>query len=293
MTFARRQIDLTFALGEGDFGEGGADTVEITGLRVSVNIQRTGGASFSTANIRAYGMPPSVMNKISTLRQIYPDVRKNTVTVRAGDDESGKGIVFSGQIAAAYADFAGAPDAAFTVDAWTMLVDGLKPVKPSTFPGPTDAAVIARGLADMMGYELENYGVQTVIASPYFSGTAKQQLAALARAGGFEAFLDDTAVPPAVVIIAPGQTRGGVVPLIAPWTGLVGYPAYVQNAVGFTTLYNPNIRFRGNVEIDTELTPAKGSWNVYEISHELESENPSGPWFTHAKGILFGNEAPG
>lgn len=292
MSFARREIDLTFELGTGDFGTGGADKVELTGLRVAANIQRNGGVSWSTANIQAYGVPLSVMNRLSTLRQLYPDVRKNTVTIRAGDSETGKGVVFSGQIRSAYADFAGAPDSVFTVEAATMIIPGLEPAPPSTFPGPTDAAVIARGLADRMGYGFENNGVQTMIANPYYSGTNRQQLEALARVGGFDVIIDDTVSPPAVVLVAQGQVRKGVVPLISAATGMVGYPSYVQNAVGFTTIYNPNIQHLGGVEIDTDLTPAKGRWYIYQLGHNLASETLDGPWYTQARGILYGNTAP-
>ncbi len=292
MTFARRSIDLRFQLGTGDFGEGGADVVDVVGLRVSANIARVGGATYSTANLRVYGLSRSVMNKLSTLGQLYPDIRRNTVTVTAGDDESGKAVVFSGQISEAYADFSNAPDNIFTVSAWTTLVDGLRPLPPTSYPGTADAAVVVSGLAEQMGYAFENNGVTAKLSNPYYPGTGRQQLEAVAREANFDAFVDDTTAPPTVVMLPRGAVRGGSVPLISQNTGLVGYPTYVQNAVGFTCLFNPNIRFRGNIELETDLAPAKGSWNVYEINHELESESAQGPWFTHARGILFGNEAP-
>lgn len=43
MTFAKRRIDLEFQLGLGAFGDGGLDTVRISGLRCSANISKTGG----------------------------------------------------------------------------------------------------------------------------------------------------------------------------------------------------------------------------------------------------------
>lgn len=92
MTYARRTIDLKFQLGQGAFGESGFDTVELAGLRVSASIQRIGGVSYSTASIRAYGVPLSVMNDLSTLGMLYPDVRRNLVTITAGDSATGKAV---------------------------------------------------------------------------------------------------------------------------------------------------------------------------------------------------------
>ena len=48
----------------------------------------------------------------------------------------------------------------------------------------------------------------------------------------------------------------------------------------FTTLFNPAIRFGGNIRLETSNTPAAGTWTVYNLAHALECETPGGEWFT-------------
>ena len=296
MTFARRTIDLVFNLGQGEHGSqrSGADQITLTGLRVVADIQLTGGPSYGTASIRAFGVPLSVMNQLSTLGQLYPDIRQNTVTVIAGDERNGKAAVFTGQISEAYASFEGAPDTMFTVNAFPALLDALRPLAPTSTSVPTDAATIMAGLASQMDYLFENNGVQTMLPPSYFPGTGRQQAEALARAGGFDLVFDDQAVDGKTLVILPrnGVRGGGVVPRIAADTGMVGYPAYVQNAMVVTSLYNPNVRFNGEVQVDSSIPAASGRFKVYDLGHSLASELDGGPWFTRMRCITYGREAP-
>ncbi len=293
MTYARRTIDLVFKLGTGDFGEGGSDTVTLYGLRVAVDIQLTGGPSYGTASIRAFGVPLSVMNKLSTLGQLYPDIRKNTVTVIAGDDVNGKSAVFTGQISEAYANFEAAPDTMFSVSAFPALLDALRPLPATSTSTSTDAATIMAGIASQMGYLFENNGVQSQLPPSYLPGTGRQQAEALARAGGFDLIFDDQATAGRTLAIIPRNgVRGGAIPRIAPDTGMVGYPAYAQNCMIVTSLYNPNVVFNGAVQVESSIPAATGRFRVYELSHELSCETPGGPWFTRMRCITYGREAP-
>lgn len=294
MTLARRAIDLVFNLGQGQQGADSADQITLTGLRVAVDIQLTGGPSYGTASIRAFGVPLSVMNQLSTLGQLYPDIRRNTVTVIAGDDVTGKAAVFTGQIQEAYASFEGAPDTMFTVNAYPALLDALRPLPPTSSAGTVDAAVLMAGLATQMGYLFENNGVSVQLSNPYYPGTGRQQAEAIARAGGFDLVFDDQAVTGKTLAILPRNSvrNGTVVPRIAPDTGMVGYPAYVQNAILITSLYNPNVLFNGAIQVESSIPAATGQFKVYELSHELSSETDGGPWFTRMRCITFGREAP-
>ena len=58
------------------------------------------------------------------------------------------------------------------------------------------------------------------------------------------------------------------------------YPRYRQAAVDVTTTYNPSIQFGGQIQIQSDLTPACGTWAVTYVEHELESEIPHGKWFS-------------
>jgi hypothetical protein len=291
VTYARRTIDLVFNLGS---QTGGADQITLTGLKVAADIQLTGGPSYGTASIRAFGVPLSVINQLTTLGQLYPDIRQNTVTVIAGDERNGKAAVFTGQISEAYASFDGAPDTMFTVNAYPALLDALRPLAPTSTATATDAATIMSGLASQMNYLFENNGVKATLPPSYFPGTGRQQAEAIARAGNFDLVFDDQALDGKTLVILPrnGVRGGGVVPRIAADTGMVGYPAYVQNAMIVTSLYNPNVRFNGEIEVQSSIPAASGRFKVYELSHSLSSETNGGPWFTRMQCITYGREAP-
>jgi len=288
MTYLVREIDVKFRLGTGNFGETGANTVEITGLRVSCTIQKNGGVSLSRLAMKVYGLSLSTMNQLSTLGKPLIDGRNNLVSITAGD-ANGKAVVFQGVIYEAWVDPNGAPEVAFIVNAYTGLLDALRPLPASSFQGPVDAATIVSGLAQQMGYSFENTGVTVRLSPSYYSGTGKQQLDAVARDGDFNCFIDD--VLNAVAIWPRDGQRGGQVPLISVETGLVGFPTHTENGIMVTSLFNPAIVFGRAIEVQSVLTPAVGQWTVFAVTHELESQQPGGPWFTKAQCTVLGRIA--
>lgn len=285
MTFAQRQIDVTFSIGKGSFGEDGFDNITLSGLRVSATVEKTGLPGMNTAQVRVYGMTLSMMNQLSTLGKPQIFTRKNAVTIKAGDAVSGMAVVFTGTLQDAWAELRGAPDGFFVVMAHTGLLAQMKPVPPSSFPGSADAAVILSGLAEQMGLSFENNGVSVQLSNPYFPGTARMQAVSCAKAAGINMTLDDD-----VLAIWPvGGHRGGTIPLISQDTGLVGFPAYAGGQqMALSTLYNPSIRFGGQVDVQTSLTGANGRWTVNSVHHHLESQTPGGAWFTQIQGHQFG-----
>jgi hypothetical protein len=287
VTLPKRAIDVSFTLGTGSFGSGAGDTVNITGLRVAATIHKAGGVSLTSCDLRVYGMDMSQMNALSTLGKPLLSGRKNTVTVTAGDDLNGKAVAFSGIIQEAWVDANNAPEVVFIVQAFTGLIDRLKPLPPSSFSGTADAATIVSGLANQMGYAFENNGVKVQLVNPYLWGTGRQQLEKVARAGNFNFFIDDA--KNTLAIWPKTGSRGGAVPSLTPTTGLVGYPQFQQNGLLVQCLFNPSIVFGGNVQIQSSLTPACGTWTVFDVIHDLESETPGGKWFTQAQCSVLGH----
>ena len=142
-------------------------------------------------------------------------------------------------------------------------------------------------LAKKMGYTLENNGVTGVIlSSPYLPGTARMQaLAAADQADIFLVFEDDpTGTSGGIMAIFPKNgSRATPVPLIQPPPegSMDGYPSYVgPGMIKVRSLYNPAVRFGGNIQIKSSLTPAEGLWRVVQLTHSLSSQFPNGDWFT-------------
>ena len=280
MSFVRRKIELTFQIGEGTFGETNFNTVTVSGLRVKSVITKAGGASMGEAQLRVYGLTLSLMNQLSALNRANMVIRRNRLIIAAGDDEAGMSTVFDGQIALGQIDMSGMPDSALVVIAYAGLLDAVQPVAPASYPATVDAAVVMANLAKQMGYSFENNGVSVILATPYFQGTARDQAMRCADAANINWVIDN-----GVLAIWPKYgTRGGTVPLISPDTGMVGYPSYSEVGISVTTLFNPFINYGETVEVKSSLEFANGRWNVFNISHELESELPDGIWFTKFTG---------
>lgn len=291
MSYVRRIINLQFKLGKGSFGADGADTVDLTGLRASVNIAKSGGVSMSELDMRVYGIPLPIMNQLTILNKLrYTDARFNTVTVSAGDEESGVAVCFTGIISEAWADGSAAPDVAFIIKAQTGLLEAIKPVAPVSYKGSVDVATVMSGIAAQMQpiRSLENSGVNIQIADPYLTGTLRDQALSVARAAAINMLIDDT-----VLAIWPyGLARNGQVAAINAQTGMVGYPAFTQNGIRVTTLYNPSLVFGRTVEVKSDLDPANGRWVIASINHALDSELPGGKWFSTIECGLIGQETP-
>lgn len=312
MSYTQRHIDVTFQLGQGSFGESGQDTVRISGLRVSATITKAGGVSMSSLDMKVYGLTLSQLNDLSILGKPIIDVRRNIVTVTAGDDETGMATVFTGTIYEAWPDMAAAPDVYLHITAHSALLDAARPVPPSSYPGPTDVAVIMAGLAQQMGCSFVNSGVSVILHNPYYPGTAWAQMQAAAAAAHIYAVIDDLSPSQApnssgdggdngtgqaggrVLAIWPMDgSRGGAIPLISKDTGMVGYPTCTPNGIVVTTLYNPSITFGGNFEVQSILKVANGTWTVFNVTHELEAEVlENGAWFTHVEGTVLGHSTP-
>lgn len=229
-----------------------------------------------TAQLQIYGMKLEMMNQLSTLGMAPTLYRRNTILIEAGDDTNGMATVFVGTITNAWADFGGAPDAPFRVEAHTGLIEAVSNMPPSSYQGAASVAVVMQSLATKMGLSFQNSGVTVVLSNAYFSGSPRNQVLACAEAAGIEWIIDDTTL----AIWPRGQSRGGAVPLISPETGMLGYPSYTSKGVALRTVFNPSIGFGQQIEVKSDLTPACGRWVVYTLAHELEALVPNGRWFS-------------
>jgi hypothetical protein len=291
MAFAKRIINLQFQLGQGDFGTAGQDTVDLTGLRCSVQITKGGGGNWMTSlDLRVWGMPIDLMNKLTVLNKLaYPQQRYNNVTVMAGDDQSGVAVAFQGTIQEAWAEGHEPPDIVFHVSANAGMFERFKPIPPTSYNGSVSASLAFNGIAQQIGLTLENNGVVAMIPTPYWPGDAGSQIKAIAKAANCEAFIDTVASK--LVIIPKGGGRGTAV-LLNSASGLVGYPSFTQSGVQLKSLYKPSLVFLGQVVVESEFTGANGTWVIAAIDHQLESGVPGGSWFTNVECGQLGHELP-
>lgn len=288
MSFVRRKINLSFRLGTGNYGETGFNTVEVSGLRCNAQISRGGSPSFGNMTLRVFGLKPEIVNELVTLGTPIAQTRRNVVTLMAGDDDSGMQVVFIGTIQTAWADMNQAPEPSLIVTAVSGALEAMRPIAPTSVNGGADVEAIMASLARQAGLSFENTGVQVRIANPYLSGTAVDQMQSLASAAGINYEIDKNTL----AIWPKGGVRGGLVPQVSQDQGLVGWPSFTQYGMAFTTEFNSTFQFGGRVRLKSNLLAADGEWYIYMITHELASEQPDGPWFTHMECVQYGTVAP-
>ena len=277
--FTRKKLDLTITLGSGSFGDTLADTVTLSGFRMSADVKNPGGDSMGMYQGRVYGMKAATMNQLTTIGTINRAVKtKNTVLLAAGDNESGMQSVFQGVIYDAWADYNTSPDVAFNIIAYAGLDAAVKPVGATSYRGPTAVATIMTAFATEMGLTFENNGVAVTLGNPYFSGTTLNKLRQCARAANILYTIDRGVL--AIWNKVGGRATVGDVPLLSPTTGLVGYPALSSKGMTINSLFNYNIQLGRDVQVKSSIPMACGKWRVFNVSHSLSSELADGTWFT-------------
>lgn len=291
MSFVQRKIDLTFRIGKDSSGvqytftEGNYDTVLVSGLRVQATIATAGAPSMGEASVIVHGLTPSLLNQLSTVSRLnggQVTTRFYELLIAAGDDLVGMSTVFQGQVTLATVDMNSAPDSPLHITAHGGLLPAVALAAPSSYPGTADAAVIMRNLAAASNLTFENNGVSVMLATPYFSGSPRQQMEECATAANINWIIENN-----ILAIWPkGSSRGGAIPLIAPTTGMIGYPvnAGLSGSAKVRTLFNPQLRYGLTCSLQSSLPFANGKFVIYELAHDLESETPNGLWETSFTG---------
>jgi len=274
VSFTTKYIEVDFSLDHGVFANGG-NTYTAKGLRISAQIVKAGGLSFGEALISIYGLPLSVMNQLGTFGNVITVLGRNTITVKAGDDPNNLTTIYVGDIQNAYTDGWSQPNVPFRVEARVAAYVGVKPIPPLTRPGSQDVGDLLGQVAQSAGWQFENNGVSTKIMNPYFAGTAVQQLLGIANAAGIEHHIDNNTL----AIWKPDSARQGAATVISPETGLVGYPRFNSLGIDFVTLWQPTLAYGQNIQVQSSITPACGTWTIHYLEYDLESETPNGRWF--------------
>jgi hypothetical protein len=288
-TYAERVIDLTIAIGQGSFGESGADKVTFRGHRVFVEIELATQAP-PIALIRVYGLTLSQINQL-TRAGLNWEAAQNTVLVQAGDKGGQLKSIFEGLIFIAAPDFNTQPEVSMVLTANAGREAQLKPVKPNSFRGSVSAETVIGQIVKQTGFKFENKGVKAQLDNPYFPGTAWDQLDRAAQAANCFFHLDSVTK---TISIWPkkGNVSGSAIE-VSPATGMINYPEFDRNMIKVRTQFDPDIKLPGTIEVKSQLTAANGTWSVVLAGHTLETQQPNGPWETHVTAVRAGGGAGG
>lgn len=277
MSFLKRSIDLTFALGQGNLGDSGANAVKLKGLRITSEIIKAGGQSMGTATLQVFGMTLEQMNTFSTLGQRPTTQRKNQITIEAGDDDQDtKPTVFIGNITNAWIDGSTPGSPVFQVLAHVGGFDAVNPVVPTSFKGTVNAVDVLSSLAVKAGKAFENNGVNVQLSNPYYSGSVRDQILACIKDAGVQWNGMDNNI---LAIWPSNGSRGGSIPEVSKATGMEGYPSFTSQGIIVRSLFNPSIGFGSKIKVVSDkINGANGEWNVYSLSYNLDAKQPRGRW---------------
>lgn len=294
--FVERLLSFDILLGKGDFGEAGFDTVTLKGYRATAFIVKVGAAGESQAEVRIYGLDPSIANKLNSLGSPIGSalgsvigVRRNQIVISAGDTISGMAEVFRGNVFMAWVDFSTMPAVSFVITASVAYLAKMKPVAATSYAGSVDVAVIMQNLAVQMGMEFENNGVSVILDNPYYAGTARTQMEEAAHDANIACTIDGENGP--LAIWPKDGSRNGQVLLFNSKNGLINTPTYTAFGIQFRAVFtpgqapSPGAQFSSattqvgrQIEVNSIYNPANGRWLPFRVAYELSSQIPDGPW---------------
>jgi hypothetical protein len=287
--YSTRALTITFRLGTGQFGDTGSNTITISGLRIIAHIEQTiSPVMQSSIAAKIYGLTLDQMNSLSRAGLMWT-ARFNQMLLQAGDSVSGMTTVYNGLIFQACPKLSNSADSHFFIQGIPGSIAQLKPVAPTSYPGGVSAASAIQSMATTAGFNFVNNGVGAVLNSPYFPGTAWQQIQSAVKAANCFAYYNDATNTLTIFPKPPTAMPNNTAPvLISPQTGMIGYPEFQQNYITVTTLFSPQIVATpgSGVIVQSQLKAANNAKLVVtKVVHDLSSQMPGGPWQTTISGF--------
>lgn len=284
MSFVERAITLTITTAApGDGGNVATGQYVLSDYRIECFIEISGGNAMGVCQARIYGLPLKTINQLTAIGPIHTQLQRvNTIAIIAGDVGSALSTVYQGHIATAMGQFQSAPDVVLNLAAYSGYDSLLQPALTSTYKGSVDAATLMAQLAKAAGYGFQNDGVSVQISNPHVTGTILEQIRKINEMSGTRFLLDK-----GILYIWPKTGhRSGPVSVVSPDNGLVGYPEFWSKGVTIKTQFMPDVLPGGQLQVSGSSIPmANGTWNIYQVQHEISAQVPNGPWFTNI--LLF------
>lgn len=286
--YASRAITLQFTLGNGQSFDGaGSNVLTISGLRVLASFQNALAPSLPNCILRVWGMTLDHMNAL-TVAGLYIYQKNipnaNGIAVSAGVVGGAMATIFQGGIIEAYPD-GEQPNMGFFIRATFNTSLRFMKITPTSFKGSVPASTVMGAIAQKGGITFENNGVNGVFSNPYFSGPPRDQMTAAAKAAGAYLYFDPIANR-AAVWQKPNGSRQSSNIVISPTNGMIGYPRFESGTIRVRTIYDPSLTFMPGqpFEVQSQFAAACGSWIPSDVSIDISSQMPKGPWEITVKG---------
>lgn len=281
-SFKARHMKIVITLAAGSFA-GGGNQYTITDLAMSATVEKLPWPDGGKCSVEIWGLPLDVMEQLSTLafRPFYRT--RNYINIFAGEGyPDGMPQIFAGSIATAGADFNSAPDVKFKIEGQVGFFGRIQAQGQTAVHGQQAAEDFIRGQAEGAGFRFRNEGVSASLSNCVFSGSGMQQAQTAANMIGAELVYDDEEA----ILLPSGGTIAGATTDLTPETGLLGYPVITQSGVEVKTIFNPELRFAGCINLKTSTPKASGTWRIVKLSHKIAANKPGdGSWESHVTGF--------
>ncbi len=300
MSFKKRGLRYVIELNKGGLADSndratfdnGADKLDIRGIRSVASIQSVVGGDTAfggSALLQLWGMKPSDMAQLSTLGFNQGRYNKNKITVYAYDigAENSQVEVFSGGLFAVRINYNAMPDVSMEMECSATIGAQMQAIPPTSVAGSGDVATMLQGICAACDppLSLVSNDVSAKLSNPAYAGSAYDQISGICCHAGIPyKLVGDT------LSIWPKDTNpDGVTITTGPDNGMVGYPEYTQMGLDVTMEFNPEVQPSRQLKIlqasggkPLPVPGVPGTFWINVVAHELSSEMPGGPWFTHA-----------
>jgi hypothetical protein len=264
-----------------DLGNGYVKTIE--GLAVKAQISKLGLPDKNKASLSIKGLSYDDMAALTTISYGPLRMRRNAISVYAGEEGTTLPLVFKGNITRAWADFNTAPDVTMKFECMTGGFMSLMPQGPIAASGDAKAADMVGTFAKQAGFSFTNQGVDASVSNAVFSGSPVEKAVAVSQQVGADLIIDDDSM----ILLKKGDVRrnSGTV-VISAETGMIGYPTFTNNGIQVKCFFNPAVQRGGLIDIQTIVPKASGQWRAVKIDHNITAFDPSGgPWETSIEGV--------
>ncbi len=277
----KKKLEFVIRLNKGaKFQASDTDTVILKGYRAAVDVVNAGAYMMGQCKARIYGVSQSIMNDVTTMQWQAQTLRNGQIEIYAIDGET-RSLVFRGDIKNAWGDYGSPPDVYLNIEASVDYDFQITPVQPTSFKGVWKLKDVFQWYATKMSLVLEYDAGDGQIENGYYADTLLNQVRKIVQDYNLSLTIEGYTL----VITKKGFARTKIEKcVVSKETGLIGYPMFDSISITCKSLFNPNIRHNGLIEVKTDIaTPlfrTNGEWTVASISHSLESEKIGGAWFS-------------
>ena len=285
----KKGLEFQIRLGKGaKFQVSNTDTVVLRGLRATAECATAGANMMGELSAKIYGVSQSIMNDVTTMQWQDQTLRNAQIEVYAIDGDR-RSLVFRGYIRNAWGNYSSPPDVFLSITAGANYYFQIEQVRPTSFKGIWKLKDMFKWYANKMGLSLELTDIGGQYENGYFDNTLAIQVQALAK----DVNVDITYEGFSMIVVPKGTPRKDVKVLVSRDTGMIGYPTFDATSLTCKSIFNPDIRHFGLVELKTDinspLVRTSGEWRVASVYHNLQSETPNGQWMTQFKANYNGN----